>query len=330
LSDLSSAPLAANYVNGSVGIATAVLEGDVSPRPNGDSAVTISDWVLVGRYAARLDYPTNGSEYQRADCAPRDTLGDGAITVIDWVQAGRYAAGLDPMTVAGGPTNDLGTPISAVHKLDDTKRELLVTSGVSFSGQTLGASVELVAQGNENALGFSLGFDSSLLKFVGATLGTNASGATFNVNTNLVGSGEFGMVLALPTGTSFSAATQEVVRLSFLAVSTNSTSSVVTFSDLPVPRQVSDPNASALTASYANAAISINPRPTLSISRTGQTITLTWPGWATNYVLQSSDSVGASVANWSNAAVTVNFTNGAGTVSVPVPGITRFFRLLHP
>ncbi|HSE20029.1 MAG TPA: hypothetical protein VLB68_00170, partial [Pyrinomonadaceae bacterium] len=82
------------------------FEGDVSPRPNGNNtgSVSISDWVQVGRFAAGLDTPAAGSEFQRADCAPRTTLGNGSISISDWVQAGRYAAGLDPVPGAGGPT----------------------------------------------------------------------------------------------------------------------------------------------------------------------------------------------------------------------------------
>jgi hypothetical protein len=82
------------------------FESDVAPRPNGsnDGTVSIADWVQVGRFAAGLDTPNLGSEFQRADCAPKDTQGDGNITISDWVQAGRYAAGLDPVIPAGGPT----------------------------------------------------------------------------------------------------------------------------------------------------------------------------------------------------------------------------------
>ena len=97
--------LQANFAPGSLTIPASAMEGDVFPRPAGDGSLNISDWVQVGRFVAGLDSPTNGVEFQRADCAPRSTLGDGALTVSDWVQAGRYAAGLDPAVRAGGPTS---------------------------------------------------------------------------------------------------------------------------------------------------------------------------------------------------------------------------------
>jgi hypothetical protein len=98
-----------NSVNFS--IAAGGFEGDVSPRPNGNNngSVSISDWVQVGRFAAGLDTPAAGGEFQRADCAPKNTLGNGSISISDWVQAGRYAAGLDPVPAAGGPTTPGGS-----------------------------------------------------------------------------------------------------------------------------------------------------------------------------------------------------------------------------
>src|SRR6185503_19367160 len=86
------------------------LEGDVSPRPGGNGVVSLADYVQIGRFAAGLDTVTVGSEFQKADCAPRSTLGDGVVSLADWVQAGRWAAGLDlPVPAAGGPTGSFAS-----------------------------------------------------------------------------------------------------------------------------------------------------------------------------------------------------------------------------
>ncbi|MCX6928212.1 MAG: immunoglobulin domain-containing protein, partial [Verrucomicrobia bacterium] len=164
LSDASGKVLAATYTGGVVTIQAADFEGDLAPPPNGDKAIQLTDWVMAGRYAARLDYPTNAAEFQRADCAPRATLGDGKITVSDWVQVGRYAAGWDPLTAAGGPGIEIpggnviakdggqGTP-----KGDPpTPRLLEVADTMLIQGMTGSVPVKLEAQGNENAVGFSL------------------------------------------------------------------------------------------------------------------------------------------------------------------------------
>lgn len=82
------------------------LEADVSPRPSGSggAGLTVGDWVQIGRFAAGLDTPAPGAEFQRADCAPAASFGDGRMTIADWVQAGRFAAGLDSVLPASGPS----------------------------------------------------------------------------------------------------------------------------------------------------------------------------------------------------------------------------------
>ncbi|NOS68555.1 MAG: hypothetical protein HOP33_01315, partial [Verrucomicrobia bacterium] len=152
LSDAPGNPLPVNFANASIIIAAAQYEGDVSPRPNGSKTVTITDWVLVGRYAALLDAPTNSSEFQRADCAPRSSLGNGALTVSDWVQAGRYAASLDPLTVAGGPTSGSGLVLSSLRSSGGggpanlTGRQVMASSSSLLQGDTTTVSVYLVSQ----------------------------------------------------------------------------------------------------------------------------------------------------------------------------------------
>ncbi|NLO32502.1 MAG: hypothetical protein GX117_03985 [Candidatus Hydrogenedentes bacterium] len=79
------------------------LEGDVAPRPDGDGKYKVTDWLQLGRFVVGLDIPESESEFQRCDCAPRETGGDGRLTTADWIQAARYAAGLDMPKEAWGP-----------------------------------------------------------------------------------------------------------------------------------------------------------------------------------------------------------------------------------
>jgi hypothetical protein len=103
ISDPQALVLPASYGGGVVMIPASIYEADVAPRPSGDRSVSVIDWVQVGRFVSHLDAATNATEFQRADCAPRQNSGDGAISLADWVQAGRYAAGLDPLQVLDGP-----------------------------------------------------------------------------------------------------------------------------------------------------------------------------------------------------------------------------------
>jgi hypothetical protein len=99
ISDAAAQALPGGYQGGTITLASG-FEADM----NGNGAVSITDWVKVGRIVAGLDVVANGSDFQKADCAGRTTLGNGVLSISDWVQAGRYAAGLDPLTPAGGPT----------------------------------------------------------------------------------------------------------------------------------------------------------------------------------------------------------------------------------
>ncbi|MCX6922096.1 MAG: immunoglobulin domain-containing protein [Verrucomicrobia bacterium] len=338
LSDAPGNPLAANYAGGVVSIEAADFEGDLAPRPNGDKAVLVTDWVMAGRYAARLDYPTNAAEFQRADCAPRATLGDGTITVSDWVQVGRYAAGWDSLTAAGGPGIEIpGGNVAAKDGGQDTpkggpptSRLLEVADTMLVQGMTGTVPVQLQAQGNENAVGFSLSFDPAVLSYVSTSLGSASSGATVFVNASQAATGRLGVVLALGTGTSFAAGTREVVKVNFRAAGLDQGKYTVAVANQPVPCEVSDPTALRLAASYVNGTIIVNPLPSLRIARAGQEITLAWPLWATNFGLQALESGWPSAVLWTNLVTVPVLTSNETRVTLPLTSTNKLYRLHQP
>ena len=195
-----------------------------------------------------------------------------------------------------------------------------------YQGQTGIVSVDLQALGNENALGFSLSFDPSALVYVGARLGSNATGSTLNVNALQAASGRLGFVLALATGGNFAAGTQEVVEVSFRSVNGALGAYPVMMTDSPVRRQVSDPAASSLATTYFNGTVMVNPRPSLALQRSGPSVTLVWPLWATNFVLEKADSL-SPPAGWTNWGTAPTQTNSQNQVTVPFSGASGFFRL---
>jgi hypothetical protein len=312
------------------------FEGDLAPRPNGDKVVTVTDWVLAGRYAARLDYPTNAAEFQRADCAPRATLGDGAITVIDWVQVGLYAAGLDPLTVAGGPTSEVppggnvsksDLPPRTPHGGPPSSRLLEVANTMVIQGLTGTASVQLESLGDENAVGFSLSFDSSAMNYVSASLGSASNGVTLFVNDSQAGAGRLGFVLGLGTRRSFASGTRELVKVTFRAAAPARGNYTVSFADQPVPCEVSGTNALPLAAGYVNGTITVNPLPSLRIGRSGADITLAWPLWATNFGLQAAEGGLSPAVPWAKLTAVPILTGNETIVTLPLAATNRFYRL---
>ena len=256
VSDVDSIVLPALY---SSGIATIVLgyEADVAPRPNGSNngSVSVADWAQIGRFTAGIDTTSSGSEFQRADCAPKGTLGGGSLTIADWVQAGRYASGLDQVVPAGGPTGAAAASLtagtnnkSAMTALAPTTRVRLVETEASRAMERR-LSLEVEAQGNENALGFSLLYDPDRISFIEVEKSQTFGEAILNVNSKEAEQGRVGITLALPAGRTFGPGTHQVLMISFKSP-TSGGEPIVTFGDTPVSREVVDVNALPVRSSF--------------------------------------------------------------------------------
>lgn len=237
---------------------TGGFEADVAPRPNGsnDGRVTVTDWTQVGRFTVGLDAAAVGTEFQRADCAPRSTRGDGRITLTDWVQAGRYASALDPITSLGGPTSQTQ---SAAPEEETTPSEVVTPPDawlfsanartVTAAPQTNGTlSIACQTHGGENAFSFSAQFDPAQWEFVAATTGTDARQAVLHINPLAAAQGRIGLALALPPGQQFAPGLRQIAVLTFRPRSGNISALLPTinFADQPVARQIVDVNAQRL------------------------------------------------------------------------------------
>jgi hypothetical protein len=276
------------------GIGMGGFEADLSPAPLGNNAVTVSDWVKVGRLVAGLDVPLNSSEFARSDCAPRTNavlgtlpLGDGRLTVADWTQAGRYAAGVDPLTAAAGPLVPAALPpgenVSVLASDRQTKdggsvRSVRLVGSKAVAGQLFTVPVELAALGGENALGFSVQFDPARLLYQGAALAEGATGAFLQVNAAQAAGGRVGVVLARSVGQGFAAGLAPVVQLQFRAAGATGTNTLG-FGDAPVWREVADVNAEVQPASYVAGSVRVVApgllSPEVRVSRAGVELRLT-------------------------------------------------------
>jgi len=246
------------------GVGLGGFEGDVAPLPNGNNTVSVSDWVRVGRLVAGLETPLNSGDFARADCAPRTNaitgtlpLGNGLLSVADWTQAGRYAAGLDPLTAAGGPAQSGGLALTRVlRKQGGEGRAVQVMDARTAQGQTVNLTVNLAGLGNENALGFSLTYNPAALVYRRTSLASGAAGCSVQINEGQAGEGRLGLVLAKPVGQSFAAAVQSLVQIEFSAVGAPGDTAIA-FSDTPVFREIADPDAAVLDASFREGTVAI-------------------------------------------------------------------------
>ena len=118
--------------------------------------------------------------------------------------------------------------------------------------------VWLIGNGVENALNFSLRFDTNYLTWQDVDLGTDAADAQVIVNSVQVDKGILGVSLALSPGAAFSQETNDVLHLRFAARLVNVDTPVVfTWGDTPTPRKVSDTAGNVLPITWQNGTMTI-------------------------------------------------------------------------
>ena len=210
----------------------------------------------------------NSSEFQRADCAPISTFGDGRLSVSDWVQAGRYAIGLDKLSAAAGPSRPVTASVLAENlanaaPFESAQPELarvIRAQGSAFRrGEVNALPIEFEAQGDENALSFTLNFDPKLVSYANFKA---PDGWAVNVNTRQASEGRIGIMMALSTGKVVASGKQQLLTLFFGAMGVNgNTNATLSFDDQIFERDISDAKATLVpraTFEAANIIISGN------------------------------------------------------------------------
>ena len=135
----------------------------------------------------------------------------------------------------------VGLSLIPAHPIIAQGRIVRVVNATAVAGSTVNVAVELVAQGNENGLGFSLTFNSAILSNPQITMGSGAAGVTMNVNISQAAQGRVGIVMALPSGQSFPAGTRQLLVIAFtVAGNAPQAATIIGFGDQPVGREVAD------------------------------------------------------------------------------------------
>ncbi|MFN0084250.1 MAG: proprotein convertase P-domain-containing protein [Blastocatellia bacterium] len=236
-------PVSSQTADGTIRIGQG-YEADVSPRPSGNNndRITVTDWVQMGRFIAGLEAPAAGSEFQRADSAPRQSLGDGRIDLADWVQTGRYVSGEDPPQPGGGPTAPAAGLQAPLAREPAAKRP----TPAARKQSTLAVSLD--ARGDEQAASFSLEFDPAGWQYVSAEPGRDAPGAQLIVNSLQTAQGRIGIVIALPQSHRIKPGVRELVLLHFAPLHSGGRLKIEPrFGDAPVSRGLVDRGAHAVS-----------------------------------------------------------------------------------
>ncbi len=159
--------------------------------------------------------------------------------------------------------------ISIADRTEATQaRALRVVSASGTAGGSVAVAVELVAQGNENAVGFSLNFNPAQLTNPQTVAGSGAGGASLNVNALQAAQGRLGVVMAQPAGQTFAAGTRQLVVVTF-SIPANAVAGTaqISFGNQPVAREIVDVTANPLQTSYTDGAVTITAQtPVTSVS----------------------------------------------------------------
>lgn len=204
-------------------------------------------------------------------------------------------------------------------------RVVRVTSASAAPGSNVTVAVELVSQGNENALSFSLSFNPAVLTNPVVTAGNGGPGLALVPNPNQVANGRLGLIVSLPAGQSFAAGTRQLATLVFtIPANAPGGASAIEFGNQPIGREISDPNANELTATYTPGTVTVqstqpNPVPTLASVNPN---TATAGGAAFTLTVTGTNFVSGSSVRWNGNNRTTAFVSSTQlTAAIPATDI---------
>jgi len=197
------------------------------------------------------------------------------------------------------------------------------TSGIggAYAGQQLTVVIELVAQGNENGVGFSLNFNQAILTNPQVSMGGLPAGTQFNPNVNQASQGRIGIAFALPAGQKLAAGTIQVASVTFvIAANVVNGSTPINFGDQPITRDVSNDLAQSQAVTFTPVTIFVNPFTSVSAAGFRKVAAVVAP----NSIVAG---FGLNLSNTTAPATTVPLPTTLGGVTLKITDSTNTDRL---
>ncbi|MGI8641325.1 MAG: alpha/beta fold hydrolase [Pyrinomonadaceae bacterium] len=261
-------------------LASNTYEADISPRGNGNGAVTSTDVSIIQGFQLGFGLPYQSNEFQRADCAPFDSRGDGRISSVDVSQAQAYQLGFNlaldgtlqaaagPIAPAGGAstfesdtvTNYGETNQANVQSDVQSPREVRVVNSSAGIGQTITVPIEVDAVGDESVYGFSLSYDSTKLSNPVVSIGT----AGGSVSSNTTQAGRIGISVTFGGRTIAAGNNRHLINVQFtVAANAQAETLPLVFTEAPTFKEVagdaSNPSGVvSLPTSFTGGSLTIN------------------------------------------------------------------------
>lgn len=221
-----------------------------------------------------------------------------------------------PVTITATlPQAQGGATATATVNVITSNRFINAENVQTVSGSLAVVPFNLVSQGDENRLAFSVTIDPTVLISPQFTLGADAGSAGATLNTTPATQGRYGITINLPANQKFTMGTRQILVMSALVVGTSG--STVVFGDSPIARRVADINNNTLSANYTNGSVSVSnsyegdvtPRPNGSN-------TVTIADWVQTGRFAAGFDTAANGSEFQRADTSPRSTLGNGAITI--------------
>jgi len=173
LASAANATILTASATGTILDTTTGNEGDITDNVTGGLANGFVNGLDVSRLRRLVigqeTFNPNVNDFQRADVSPAASRGDGCINGLDVLVIRKIQSGELPIVPAAGPTAPPcgQVPFNPADKVDPKNRPqtntlINVVGTQAAPGSTANVQVEVVAQGGENVLTFTMTYDSNV------------------------------------------------------------------------------------------------------------------------------------------------------------------------
>ena len=199
-------------------------------------------------------------------------------------------------------------------------RTVRVQNLTLMPGQTNRMFVQLEALGDESAVGFSIAYNTNLIRFVGAVLGVdsaNANAAAPIVNLDEVATfGRVGLAVGLDLfgGVTYPEGTNLIFEILFTPVAgITSGTSAITFTNQPIESALSDAGAGDLPTTFVGGSVVIQPPCAYALNTNSAAWTAAGGSGSVN--LNTGSGCAWTVVN-TNSWITIAVTNGSSAATI--------------